>query len=434
MPERLPVTLRAYRYLTSIAAPLAPYLLSRRLNRGKEHPARLNERRGEPMVARPRGPMVWIHGASVGEMLAAIPLIERLRSEGFSILVTSGTLTSAVLAQQRLSTKVIHQFIPLDSPAFVARFLDHWRPSLALFVESDLWPNLIMETAARRIPVILVNGRLSERSYKRWRYLPGTIASLLGRLDLCLVQSETDGDRYAALGALRISTTGNLKLDAPAPPFDPSKLIELRAALDDRMVFAAASTHPGEEVAVVEAHRQLKGSFPRLLTILVPRHPERGAGLVEIAHAAGLTAVLRSRGVVPDRSIDIYIADTIGELGIIYRLAPLVFMGGSLIDHGGQNPIEPIKLGAAILHGPHVWNFAEIYSTLDSNHGAQLVMHGGHLAARVEALLKNANERIRIVNAAQATVEELGGALDRTLAALEPYLLQLRLEQRRADA
>jgi len=432
--ERLPLTLRTYWRLAAAAAPLAPVLLSRRLSRGKEHPARVGERRGETAAARPDGPIVWVHGASVGEMLAAMQLIERLRAEGFAVLVTSGTVTSAQLAQQRLSAGVIHQFVPLDSPPFIARFLDHWRPSLALFVESDLWPNLIVESATRRVPMIIVNGRVSERSYNRWRYLPGTIGSLLDRFDLCLAQSAADGERLNNLGAPRVSVTGNLKLDMPAPPADAQKLGALRAALDGRIVFAAASTHPGEESAAIEAHRRLKTLFPNLLTILVPRHPERGAGVVESASAAGLSVVMRSRGQLPGKAVDIYVADTLGELGIIYRVAPIVFMGGSLIDHGGQNPIEPVKLGAAVLHGPHVWNFAEIYGALDDAQGAQEVADVSRLTVRVGSLLKDAKERSRLVTAAQQTVAALGGALDLTLSAIEPYLLQLRLEQRQSDA
>jgi 3-deoxy-D-manno-octulosonic-acid transferase len=434
MAKRLPATLAAYRRIASAAAPLAPFVLSHRLNRGKEHPTRLAERRGEAALTRPNGPLVWVHGASVGEMLSAAQLIARLHDEGFPVLVTSGTVTSAVLAQQRLPAGTIHQFVPLDSPPFIARFLDHWRPNLALFVESDLWPNLILETAGRRIPIIVVNGRISERSFNRWRYVPGTIAALLKQLDLCLTQSQADADRYAQLGAPLVSMTGNLKLDVPAPPFDPRKLEELKQALDGRTVFAAASTHPGEEAAVIEAHRRLRATFPQLLTILVPRHPERGTGLAEIASAAGLTATIRSRGNLPDRGIDIYVADTMGELGSIYRLAPVVFMGGSLIGHGGQNPIEPIKLGAAILHGPHVWNFSEIYAALDEAQGAYEVTDAGRLAVRIGSLLKDAAERNRLVAAGKATVATLGGALDRTLAALEPYLMQLRIEQRQADA
>jgi 3-deoxy-D-manno-octulosonic-acid transferase len=432
--ERLPRTLRAYRLLTAAAAPLAPALVAHRLKRGKELFGRLHERYGESKLARPAGSLVWVHGASVGELLAVIPLIERIHERGLAVLCTSGTVTSANLAEQRLPQGAIHQFVVLDTPRFVDRFLDHWRPDLAIFVESDLWPNLIVTSAQRGIPLILVNGRLSERSFNRWRRIPGTIAALLRCFDLCLAQSATHAERYRALGAPHITTTGNLKLDVPEPPADADGLAALAAAVGRRTVIAAASTHAGEEATLIEAHRRLRNSFPGLLTIVAPRHPDRGPAILEMARAAGLEAALRSRGELPAADADLYVADTLGELGLIYRLAPIVFVGGSLASHGGQNPIEPIKLGAAILHGPNVWNFAEIYAALDKSDGAEEVTDVGGLAARVAAWLENPSERMAVVTAARATVAALGGGLERTVTALEPYLMQIRLERRADDA
>jgi 3-deoxy-D-manno-octulosonic-acid transferase len=432
LAERLPLTLRAYALLTAAATPFAHHLLNRRLSRGKENPHRMAERRGETGTARPAGPLVWVHGASVGELVAAIPLIERLRARALNVLVTTGTVTSAALAEKRLPPGVIHQFVPLDTPAFVAKFLDHWRPDLALFVESDLWPNTIVAGAQRGIPLIVVNGRLSARSFERWRYLPGTIEALLKRLDLCLVRTTADAERFGTLGAPHITTTGNLKLDVPPLPVDEAKLARLSPALAGRPVIAAASTHLGEEAAVIDTQRRLKASFRGLLTILVPRHPERGIGIASAIAAAGLTSALRSRDQLPHAGTDIYIADTVGELGLIYRVAPIVFMGGSLIPHGGQNPIEPAKFGAAILHGPHVSNFADIYAALDQAKGAEMVSDAGRLPVHVGAWLTDAEERARVAAAAKKTVDLLSGALERTLTALEPYLMQLRLEHRDA--
>ena len=430
MPDRLPLALRLYQLASAAGSPMASQVLARRLHRGKEHPERLAERRGEASLRRPTGPLVWVHGASVGEMLAAVPLIERLRAHDFAALVTSGTVTSAALAEQRLPDGALHQFIPLDAPRFVRRFLDHWRPGLALFVESDLWPNLILSCADRKIPMILINGRLSERSLRRWRLVPGAIAALLGRFDLCLAQSAADAERYSELGAPRVTTTGNLKLDVPAPPVDQGALQRLADIVKRRLVVAAASTHPGEEAAIVAAHRRLRGKFPSLLTVIAPRHPARGGAIAAIAKASGLSVALRSRRAQPLPDIDVYIADTLGELGLIYRMAPIVFMGGSLVRHGGQNPIEAARLGAAVLHGPHVWNFAEIYAALDAAHGAELVADEAALADRLGEWLGNPAARKAAAAAGAGTVERLGGALNRTLAALDPYLMQLRLEQR----
>jgi len=363
-------------------------------------------------------------------MLAVVPLIERLRTRNFAVLVTSGTVTSAALAEQRLPPGVVHQFIPLDAPRFVGRFLKHWQPDLALFVESDLWPNLILACADGGIPMILVNGRVSERSFSRWQKLPGVIAALLERFDLCLVQSSGDAQRYAQLGAPHVSCVGNLKLDVPAPPVDQSSLRKLSDVVGGRSVIAAASTHPGEEDAIVAAHRQLQEKYPSLLTIIVPRHPERGPGVAEAVKARGLSVALRSRGELPTADINVFVVDTLGELGLIYRLAAAVFMGGSLARHGGQNPIEAVRLGAAIVHGPHVWNFAEIYSALDAAHGAELIADEAALTACFGSRLANPAARRASVDAATVAVDKLGGALGRTLHALEPYLMQLRLEHR----
>lgn len=429
---RLPFTLRAYRSLSGLATPILRLVLARRLSRGKEHPQRMGERRGETVVERPQGPLIWAHGASVGEMLAVVPLVEGLRARNFNVLVTSGTVTSARLAERRLPPGAVHQFIPVDTPRYTERFLERWQPNLALLAESDLWPNLIIGAAGKNIPLILINGRISERSFTRWRYLPKTIHALLKNFDLCLAQSNGDGERLSELGAPRVTVTGNLKLDVPAPPVDAGKLAAMRTVMRDRPMIAAASTHPGEEAVIIDAHRRLRQRFPGLVTIIAPRHPERGAGVVEIASAAGLNAVSRSRGLLPDRGTDVYVADTIGELGLVYRLAPIVFMGGSLVRHGGQNPIEAAKLGAAILHGPHVWNFTEIYSALDEAGGAEEVLDVNRLIDRIGAWLTNAAQRKQVADAGALTVEELGGALRRTLAAIEPYLMQLDLERRSA--
>ncbi len=429
----VPATLRLYRRLSAAAGALTPVLLKRRLKQGKEDPARIDERRGIARRPRPAGPLVWIHGASVGEVLAAAALMERLRALNLRILLTSGTVTSAAIVAKRFPPDIIHQYIPYDSPRFVARFLDHWRPGLALFIESDLWPNLILAGASRRLPMVLINGRMSQRSFPRWRRMAGTIAALLGRFDICLVQSETDAERFAVLGG-RVAVTGNLKLDVRAPPADESRLERLLFVTRGRPVVVAASTHPGEEEILLSAHRTLAAYFPSLLTIIVPRHPKRGEAIARMITASGARAARRSLEQLPTAQTDIYIADTMGELGLFYRLAPIVFMGGSLVPHGGQNPIEAIKLDAAIVHGPHVFNFTEVYDALDRAGGARRAADGDALVEHLGHLLSDLAARDAARAAAADVVDRLGGALERTLAALEPYLLQLRLERRAADA
>src|SRR3981081_2656870 len=434
LANSLPMTLRVYQKLSFAVVPLAPALIKRRLKQGKEDPARIGERRGMSKDIRPHGPLVWIHGASVGEVLAAAALIEKLRALNIRILLTSGTVTSAAVVAKRFPADIIHQYVPYDAPRYVARFLDHWRPSLALFIESDLWPNLILASAARRLPMVLINGRMSHRSFPRWRRVSNTISALLGRFDVCLAQSQLDADRFAALGSRNVVTTGNLKLDVPAPPADPAKLERLMSMTRGRPIVVAASTHPGEEEILMETHRTLAGYFPGLLTVIVPRHPDRGEAIARMISASGLNPTLRSHEDLPTATTDIYVAGTMGELGLFYRLAPIVFMGGSLVEHGGQNPIEAIKLGASIIHGPHVFNFTEVYETLDGAGGARRADSTEALVKQLGQLLDDPAPRQWSLNAAELVVEKLGGALERTLGALEPYLLQLRLEMGGAGA
>jgi 3-deoxy-D-manno-octulosonic-acid transferase len=434
LASSLPMTLRVYRKLSFAMVPIAPALIKRRLRLGKEDPARVGERRGMSADVRPSGPLVWIHGASVGEVLAAAALIEKLRALNLRILLTSGTVTSAAIVAKRFPPDVIHQYVPYDSPRYVTRFLDHWRPSLALFIESDLWPNLILSSAARRLPMVLINGRMSHRSFPRWRRVSSTISALLGRFDACLAQSQLDADRFSALGSRNVVTTGNLKLDVPAPPADPAKLERLMAVTRGRPIVVAASTHPGEEELLLQAHRTLSGFFPSLLTVIVPRHPDRGETIARMVEASGLHVTLRSREELPIATTDVYVADTMGELGLFYRLAPIVFMGGSLVDHGGQNPIEAVKLGASIVHGPHVFNFTDVYDALDRAGGARSAETQEALVKQLGQLLADPKARAASLAASEYVVRQLGGALERTLVALEPYLLQLRLEMGAANA
>ncbi len=422
--------IRGYRLATWLATPFVRLMLNGRLKRGKEEPARLRERFGRAGAPRPKGPLVWVHGASVGEMLAVLPLMDKLRARGFKVLLTSGTVTSAKLAAARLPPDIVHQFVPLDSPVFLRRFLKHWRPDIVLLVESELWPNLLIEVNARRTPLVLVNARMSPKSFANWQKVGGSVAALLARVDLCLAQAPDDAERLRSLGAPRVAVTGNLKFDSPPPPVDLIAFDQLRTASMGRIVFIAASTHPGEEEVLIEAHKRLAGEIPNLLTIIAPRHPERGLDVARLANEAGCPSVLRGDGYLPDRGTSIYVANTIGELGLFYRLGAVAFLGGSLVRKGGQNPIEPIKLDMAILHGPHTTNFSDLYSELDANHGAMLVEDARALAAAAFTLLKDTPTRERMVRAGQATIHSFGGALERTLLAIDPYLVQIRLERR----
>lgn len=426
MPNRS-LGLSAYRRLLTAAGPLANLVLRYRAGKGKEDRKRMSERRGRASLARPPGPLVWVHAASVGEFLAVVPLVEAIVLRGFPLLVTTGTVTSAQLAATRLPPEAVHQYVPLDVPRYVQRFLAHWRPNLAIFAESELWPNLIAELHNSGTPIAVVNARMSERSFRRWSKAKRTIGSLLNRIDLCLAQSELDAGRLSALGAPRVLTTGNLKFDVPAPPADQRIVDGFKAAIGARPIFVAASTHAGEETVIARAHARAQAVHPNLLTIIVPRHPHRGDEAVTAAESAGLNVAQRSKGQQIHPDTRVYVADTIGELGLFYRLAGTVFMGGSLVPHGGQNPIEPAKIGAPVLHGPHVQNFATVYARLDEDQGALTVVDEETMAEAIVMLASNAAARADMCAAANRVVADFAGSLERTVAAIDPYLMQLRL-------
>jgi 3-deoxy-D-manno-octulosonic-acid transferase len=427
----LPFLIKTYRTATAVLEPAVIGLLYWRRRQGREDSTRLGERQGHPNRVRPKGHLVWVHGASNGETLSLLPIVERLTQRGISVLVTSGTRTSASLIARRLPPGAAHQFVPLDVPRYIRRFLDHWQPDLALVAESEIWPNTVIALDQRRIPLVLVNGRMSDRSFRRWRKLPRIIGALLERFALCLAQTADDAERLALLGAPRVVMTGNLKFDAPPPPADPRVVAHLTGLIAGRPVWLAASTHPGEESAIISVHRALAQRHPRLLTIIAPRHPHRGDEVAAIAARAGLRASRRSEGIHPDRATDVYVADTVGEMGLLYRLSPIVVMGGSLVPHGGQNPIEPAKLGAAILHGPHVHNFKDVYAILDKARGALPVTDNATLARAVSELLGNTALTRDMARAAADAVQTLGGAVDRTMQSIEPFILQAKLGARR---
>jgi 3-deoxy-D-manno-octulosonic-acid transferase len=419
--------LAAYRLAGIAATPFMPAFLSWRAGRNKEDRARLGERRGFASLPRPQGPLVWVHAASVGETNAVLPLIRRIASEHASVLLTTITVTSAQIAAARLPPGAVHQFSPLDISPWVQRFLRHWRPSLALFVESELWPVTMTTLAANGIPQILVNARLSERSYRRWIRMERFVRPLFSRLTLCLAQSQGDADRYRSIGVSRVEVTGNLKFDVPMPVPDETAVTMLRRVIGSRPVWLAASTHEGEEAIAVESHRALFASLPDLLTIIVPRHPGRGPAIAEMVAAAGFNVALRSRKEPITPRTNVYVADTLGELNLFYRAVPVAFVGGSLVPRGGQNPIEPVRCEAAVLHGPHVANFAEIYAALDVS-GSELVNNAGELAAAVSRLLGDPARARNRVRAATGALQPFSGALDATLAALKPYLDRAALE------
>jgi len=418
------MTLALYRAAATVAGPALRFYLRRREETGKEERARIGERFGIASQPRPDGPLIWIHAASVGESVSVLPLLERIRETrpGLNFLVTTGTVTSARLMADRLPDDAVHQYVPLDRPRWVRAFLDHWRPDLALWVESEFWPILLSETRARGIPAVLANARISPRSYAKWRRAPGLIRELLASFALCLAQDEQDAECLRELGAARIHLPGNLKFAGPPPPADFTALAALERVVEGRPCWLAASTHRGEEDIAAAAHRALAASRPGLLTIVIPRHPTRGPEIAAMLRGRGLKTAVRSADepITPDTAI--YVADTMGELGVFYRLSNVAFVGGSLVAHGGQNVLEAAKLGCAIVHGPHMENFRAIAAELAAAGASATVRDADDLAAAIGPLLDDAALRERRGAAALRVANDKTGILDAVLAELSPFL------------
>ena len=390
--------------LTALASPALRLMLRARARRGKEIAARLPERRGIAARPRPDGPLLWLHAASVGETMSILPLLPDLARET-AVLLTTGTVTSARLLAERLprldpSGRVIHQFVPLDVPGWVARFLDHWRPDAAGFVESELWPNILSACRTRGIPAMLINARMSARSFKGWSRVPSISRELLGGFALIHARGEEDAARLRALGAPRVETPGDLKLAAAPLPADPDTLRDLTARIGDRPIWLAASTHPGEETLIARIHATLAPAHPGLLTIIVPRHPERGPGLADTIGAPS-----RQRGEPPPDG-GIWIADTMGELGLWYRIAPIAFVGGSLLPPGGgQNLLEPARFGCAIAVGPHTGNFTEHVELLRAAEALAVCEDAGALTAFAGRMLTDPQRRQAMGEKARRAVQ-----------------------------
>ena len=416
-----------YNKLLALATPLIERHLHRRMIRGKEDPARINERFGRTSLVRPAGTLIWCHAASVGETMSILPLINRLVQRGAKILLTTGTRTSADLAAQRLPTGAFHQFVPLDVGRWVRAFYVHWQPDMVMFVEAELWPNLLAQARMRHLPAALVNARMSEKAYRNWRRFPSLARAMLQAFDLCLAQDAQSAGRLRDLGG-RVVESGNLKFDAPELPDNAPARAVLDAMIGGRTIWLAASTHPGEEEMVARIAQRLAERFPDLLTILVPRHAERGVALAEQFRASGLVIARRSQGDAITASTQIYLADTMGELGLFYRLSPLVFMGGSLVRHGGQNPIEPALLGAAVVTGPHHWNQAEALMALQ----CPIIADETTLGDQVLEWLANPAAAKIIALGQQSRARSFGTVLGPVLAELEPLLIRAGLHAARA--
>lgn len=410
-----------YRIATHVISPLVPLWLRFRQSRGKEDASRIRERFGKSVYQRPKGKLLWIHAASVGEANSVLSLINQLRTRfpALSILLTTGTVTSAQLMEKHLPKGVLHHYAPVDTPEATESFIRHWLPDVVWFVESEFWPNLI--DAAKRYFCLMavINARMSERSFVMWKKYPNFTREILSAFRLFFTQSSGDAARLRELGAGEIIETGNLKFDAPALPCNEAELMQLHSTLKDRKILLAASTHPGEELLLANALKPLLASMKELLVIIVPRHANRGD--IVAGELAPLGAIAqRSKGQNITLDTRFYIADTMGELGLFYRLAPLVFMGGSLVEHGGQNPLEPARLACAIISGPHVHNFAEIYDDMQKAQAVIIAPDSAALVKNAELLLNDFTQLDALQAQAKFFVSEKGGASELILDMFAP--------------
>ncbi|MBE88351.1 MAG: 3-deoxy-D-manno-octulosonic acid transferase [Rhodospirillaceae bacterium] len=414
--------LALYRGFTRIGMPMARLLLRRRLAKGKEDAARIGEREGIASLTRPEGPVAWLHAASVGEAQSALILIEKLLSENreLRILVTTGTVTSASYLKDRLPNRAFHQYLPLDCPQWVNRFLNHWKPDIAIWMESEFWPNLIVETKRRDIPALLVNARMSANSLRAWQRMNGMAKYLISGFRLCLAQTEYQAELLQKFGAMNVSCVGNLKYSAAPLAVVEQDLEALQSEIGIRPVWVAASTHAGEEVLASNAHTALLADIPELLTIIVPRHPSRAANIETTLSQRGHNCIRRSTGKRIELDTAIYIADTLGELGLFYRLARISYIGGSMSHHGGHNPLEAAQLGCAVIHGPDMDNFSSVAAALASSHGSVVVGTAQELAHAIRELFEDREFLVGQTARAAAVAETNRGVVDSVYAAIAP--------------
>jgi 3-deoxy-D-manno-octulosonic-acid transferase len=417
--------LSLYRCIDVIGAALITYYLARRKAQGKEDLERFPERFGHAVLPRPDGPLIWLHAASVGESLTLLPLIGRLKIDhpGKNFLLTTGTVTSAALMAERLPAGVIHQYIPIDRMVCVQRFLGHWKPDLVLWSESDFWPNFITETASHSIPIILINGRISPKSFTRWQCFPGFIRNILKCFSLCLGQTKADTARLKKLGAPMADCVGNLKFAVEPLPVNETDLTTLANNIGTRPTWFSASTHPGEENLLWGVHQRLQKKHPNLLTMIAPRHPERGNRIASHLKKLGARTAQRSKNEPITLYTNVYLVDTMGEMGIFFRLCKLVFMGKSFVNKGGQNPLEAAKLKCTILHGPHMWNFQEMKEQLFQSGGTVEVADEAALADALSDLFKNPDKASKIAQNAYDYAQSESRVLDVLILKLAPFIM-----------
>ena len=394
-----------YKHLMTLAAPFLRWHLQRRIRTGKEDAARVAERWGTGNITRPPGKLLWCHAASVGESLALVALIKKLKQENpeLTILLTTGTVTSARLIHDRIGDRIIHQYVPLDVPRWVGRFLRHWQPDMALFVESELWPNILQGLQARSCPAVLINARLSPNTYRKWKKYPKTIARILSCFNMVIAQSRADEEAYYTLGHRQVIAAGNLKFASELLPHDAEQIAALKSQIGARPVWMLASSHDGEDQIAIQAHAEIKKKFPNALTIIAPRHKERAKKIVDFAIMLGMKTGQKSKQDIIAAGTDIYLVDTMGELGNFFASTNIVCVGGSLVPKGGHNLIEPAQFGCALLHGPYMTASPLIRDIFHEHNATTIVADSNTLALALKNLWSDP-QLLQQKQAAAATV------------------------------
>ncbi|MEB3702825.1 3-deoxy-D-manno-octulosonic acid transferase [Candidatus Bealeia paramacronuclearis] len=419
------LALNVYRSLSWALTPLVRLYFLERLRRGKEDSLRSQERWGYSNLKRDMTrPLIWVHAVSVGEAASTLPLLKALHEEcpQAQLLLTTGTVTSAKVMEGRLPDCVMHQYAPLDLPQVVTRFLEVWEPDLSIGVESELWPNTLTLTQERGIPTLILNAKLSKRSYQRWKMLPSLISPMLEKMALVGAQTIEDQQRFQDLGAPFVEVMPNLKLLGEPLLYEEKALQKLETEIQGRPHWCAANIHPGEDEVMITAHKKLKDTYPQLLTILVPRHPERASEMRVRAEGEGFRCAQRSLGEKLMPETDIYLADTFGEMGLFYKLSNLSFVGATLISKGGHNPLEAAQLGSYVIHGPHTFSNPALFQFLKNEGCAEEIQNVEELVSTI--LKKNLETKNAQID--EKLIQERKSGLAALKLLLSPHLSPTR--------
>ena len=386
--------LNLYRLLINLVLLISPLIIILRLIKKKEHPIRFKEKFCFFPIKRGNGKLIWFHGSSVGEIISIIPLVEKLEKNKSikKILITSSTLSSSKVLTKFKLKKTVHQFFPIDANFLTKKFLDYWNPAIAIFVESEIWPNMLINVKKKSIPLVLLNARITKESYKKWKMISLLSRYLFESFDISFPQNYETKKYLNSLGAKKIKFLGNLKFSESKTQKNIALNKNIEKIFKSRKIWCAASTHNGEEKICADAHKKLKKKYKKLLTVIIPRHVHRVNNIYKEVNDMGFKIQIHSKKNKIKKDTDIYLVDTYGETKSFFKICNTVFLGGSIVNHGGQNPLEPARFGCKILHGPNIHNFTEVYRLLNKENLSFKFYNTNQLAKSIDqSLNKNMN-------------------------------------------